>query len=110
MAYIYRMNEPIQAVAQDLGVSVLSTSGEEQLNILVDAVNRLLLHDFDRLVAILYRVDVDELKLKQLLKERPDEDAARIIVMLLIERQEQKIRTRQEFRDPPEDPDDDERW
>lgn len=104
------MNEPINAVAQDLGVSIASRSGEEQVNILVDAVNHLLLHDFDRLVAILYRVDVDELKLKQLLKERADEDAARIIVMLLIERQEQKIRTRQEFRKPPESPDDDERW
>ncbi|PZR27207.1 MAG: hypothetical protein DI535_11170 [Citrobacter freundii] len=104
------MNEPINAVAQDLGVSIASKSGEEQVNILVDAVNELLLHDFDRLVTILYRVDVDELKLKQLLKERAGEDAARIIVMLLIERQEQKIRTRREFSTPPEDPDDDERW
>jgi len=104
------MNEPIYAVARDLGVSVINSPGEEQVNMLIDAVNRLLLHDFDRLVAILYRVDVDELKLKQLLKERADEDAARIIVMLLIERQEQKIRTRQKFSNPPEDPGDDERW
>jgi hypothetical protein len=104
------MDGSINAVAQDLGVSVINRTGEEQVNILVDAVNQLLLHNFDRLIAILYRVDVDELKLKRLLKEQAEEDAARIIVMLLIQRQEQKIRTREEFRTPPENPDDDDRW
>lgn len=106
------MNDPIISVAQDLGVSVASKAGSEQISLLTDEVNRLLLQDFDRLIAILYRVDVDELKLKQLLKERPEEDAAKIIVMLLIERQEQKIRTRKEFNTPEETDNisEDERW
>ena len=65
--------------------------------------------DFQKLVSILYRVDVNESKLKQLLKENPDADAAIIISDLIIERQLQKIRSRQEHR-PDENINDDEKW
>jgi len=54
-------------------------------------IDHLLLHDFDKLVTILYRVDVDEDRLKELLKKEPQQDAAYIIVNLLIERQQQKM-------------------
>jgi hypothetical protein len=104
------MEQTVIAVAEQLGLSVISRSQEEQLKMLEAEVNRLLVQDFDRLVAILYRVDVSEHKLKQLLKEKPDEDAARIIVMLLIERQGEKIKTRQEFRTDIDHIDDNERW
>ena len=57
-------------------------------------INYLLLNDFDKLVNILYRIDVDEEKLKQVLKEEPQQDASQIIVRLLIERQQQKNRFR----------------
>lgn len=65
---------------------------------LVVYVNHLLLHDFNKLVQILYRVDVSEKKLKELLQQSPQTDAAVIIAGLLIERQQEKIKTKESFK------------
>jgi len=65
--------------------------------------------DFQKLVSILYRVDVSESKLKHLLNENLGFDAANIITDLIIERQLQKIRSRQEHRNN-EKISDDENW
>jgi hypothetical protein len=62
---------------------------------LVQLVNHLLVHDFNTLVLLLYRIDVDEQKLKILLEKNPGVDAAILITDLLIKRQEEKIKTRQ---------------
>jgi hypothetical protein len=61
-------------------------------------INYLIQSDFQKLVAVLYRVDVNEKKLKNLLKAHPGSDAGKIIADLIIERQLQKIKSRQEFR------------
>ncbi|MEP7255841.1 MAG: hypothetical protein ABI666_08680 [Ferruginibacter sp.] len=60
-------------------------------------INNLIMHDFDKLVAYLYRIDVSEEKLKLLLQQLPQKDAGKIIAALIIERQQQKIKTRQQF-------------
>jgi hypothetical protein len=76
---------------------------------LVILVNDLLVHDFQKLVLLLYRVDVSEKKLKGLIQLHPQTDAAEIIADLLIERQEEKKKSRASFkkdRDIPED----EKW
>ncbi|MBO9659993.1 MAG: hypothetical protein J7527_14330 [Chitinophagaceae bacterium] len=102
--------EPLLQVCDQLGLSKRKNEYSAQLKALEEEVNRLLLHDFDRLIAILYRVDVNEHKLKLLLKERPDEDAARLISSLLIERQAQKIKTRDQFNSSQTGIDENERW
>jgi hypothetical protein len=65
---------------------------------LVFFINYLLLNDFNKLVNILYRVDVDEQKLKTLLSGQPQTDAGEIIADLLIRRQEQKLAARESFK------------
>ena len=50
------------------------------------AVELLIAGDFQQLVYVLYRVDVNERKLKYLLQENVGEDAAVIITDLIIER------------------------
>jgi hypothetical protein len=62
-------------------------------------INDLIQNDFQRLISILYRVDVNETKLKRILKEEAGRDAADIISNLIIERQLQKINTRKQYRD-----------
>ena len=62
-------------------------------------INDLIQNDFQRLISILYRVDVNETKLKRILKEEAGRDAADIISHLIIERQLQKINTRKQYRD-----------
>lgn len=65
---------------------------------LVLYINHLLVYDFNRLIQVLYRVDVSEKKLKELLGENPQTDAAIIIAELLIQRQEEKLRTKEAFK------------
>jgi hypothetical protein len=65
---------------------------------LVFFVNHLILHDFNRLTQILYTVDVSEQKLKTILQEKPQTDSAELIADLLIERQEQKIASKNSFK------------
>lgn len=60
-------------------------------------INHLLLHDFNKLVQILYRVDVNEQKLKELIKLNQSTDAAIIITELLMQRQEEKVKAREGF-------------
>jgi hypothetical protein len=72
-------------------------------------INLLIQSDFQKLLSILYRVDVSESKLKHLLKENQGFDAANIITELIIERQLQKIRSRNEYRND-ENVSDDEKW
>jgi len=53
---------------------------------------------------------VNEQKLKSLLQQNPNEDAGNLIATLIIERQEQKIKTRQQFSNQENDPDEEEKW
>ena len=60
-------------------------------------INDLISKDFNALVQLLYRIDVNEKKLKTTLKQHKDEDASILIADLIIERQLQKIATRKQF-------------
>ncbi len=72
-------------------------------------INQLIQHNFQQLVQLLYRVDVNEKRLKTLLQENPGEDAGKLIARLIIDRQLQKIKTRSSFRSARDIPDD-EKW
>ena len=76
---------------------------------LVDAMNDLLVNDFNALVQILYRLDVDENKIRASLAGNVGTDAAELIARLLLERQVQKLQYRKSVKtDLPED--EGERW
>lgn len=68
------------------------------IEMLAQKINYLILNDFNKLIAILYRADINEKKLNQLLEQKTDEPAGRLIAVLFIERQLQKIKSRQENR------------
>lgn len=72
-------------------------------------INHLLLHDFNKLVQILYKIDVNEEKLKELLQKNPGTDAAVIIADLLILRQEGKIKAKEAFKSNNNIPEED-KW
>lgn len=77
---------------------------------LIAYINHLIAHDFSKLVYLLYAVDVPEKKLKRLLAENPGENAGKLIAQLMLERQEQKRKSREQFKQNPADIPDDERW
>jgi len=70
---------------------------EELRSILSAKIEYLLNHDFQKLLNILYRIDVDEQKAKELLRKHSPSQAPIILADLIIERQLQKIKTRQQF-------------
>lgn len=82
--------ENIHDVLQKLGREMEVLKKEDLRQQLKTYINHLILHDFDRLIQILYSVDVEEKKLKELLKAQPATDAATLITDLIIQRQEQK--------------------
>jgi hypothetical protein len=99
----------IPELAKTLGLSVSENETVLNREWLAGIIDNLLDKDFERLVFLLYRMDVNEDKLKRLLKENEGRDAGIIIADLMIERQLQKIKSREEHL-PKEDIDDEERW
>lgn len=100
--------QPLLEVSKELGIIVKDYPPSKQ--ILIDKINELINNDFQKLVLILYRVDVSEAKLKQLLDENVGTNTALIIADLMIERQAEKIRSRQLFSKRDENISDDEKW
>ena len=49
-------------------------------------MNELIKNDFSKLVQLLYRIDVSEAKLKNILQTNPNEDAGKLIAQIVLER------------------------
>ena len=87
-----------------------ATNQEEIVQKLAILINDLIVHDFERLIRILYRVDVDEFKLKKLLQDYPQAEAGILIANLLIERQQQKEYYKKMFSKNNTDIPEEDRW
>ena len=91
-------NELIHILNTELNTELPQIISEENLlHKLSEFINHLIQTNFQKLVLILYKVDVSENKLKQLLQTESGEDAATIIARLIIEREIQKINSRNLF-------------
>lgn len=87
-----------EALQNDLGLIMPPKQGYEEIKAaLTNHINHLINHDFEKLVYYLYRIDVDEKKMRHLLHEKQGENAAGLIADLIIERQLQKIESRKKF-------------
>lgn len=103
-------NELIDDINQSLEISLPSSVSEEELRKqLTSHINHLINHDFEKLVYYLYRIDVNENRMRNLLEQRGGENAAELIADLIIERQLQKIESRKNFRNE-ENIDENEKW
>ena len=92
-------NELVVLINKQLGADFNENISQQELqDKLFSFINDLIQNDFQRLVAILYKVDVDENKLKRILKEETDKDAAGIIAKLIIEREMDKVETRRKYK------------
>ena len=88
-------------------VSELGRQGRETL---AAGINEMINNDFSGLINLLYRFDIDEKKLRDLLSADSGKDAGIIIADLLIERQLQKEKTRKEFNKDQNEIDENEKW
>ena len=87
-----------EVISHNFDLPELTDSDFDRLRkILIDRVDDLLNHDFEKLLWILYRVDVSESRANQLLAEHPDKPAE-VLADLVIERQIQKVRSRLNYK------------
>jgi hypothetical protein len=104
-------NELVLQINKELAIDLPEKISLEDLqNKLAVHINDLIQYHFEQLVSFLYRIDVSEAKIKSLLQQQPNEDAAKIIAALIIERQLQKIKTRQQFSRRDSNFNEEEKW
>lgn len=99
---------PIQKIAEDLQIT-LTSNEHVDIRLIIDRINELIQKDFTSLLNLLYRIDVNEEKLKSVLNSKPETDAAVLITQMIIERQKEKLKSKdinKNFGDIPED----EKW
>ena len=103
--------ELIRLLNNELPVEIAEKKSYNEIHAQLSAyINMLIKDDFDKLITYLYRIDVNEQKLKILLQENPQEDAGNLIATLIIARQQQKIKSRQKFTQRESDIDEEEKW
>ncbi|MBL7745063.1 MAG: hypothetical protein JNN00_16435 [Chitinophagaceae bacterium] len=103
--------ELVPAINKSLEISLPDTISPEELRKKLSAhINTLINNDFEKLVFLLYRVDVNEARMRALLAHKEGENAAGLIADLIIERQLQKIKSRQQFRQRDNNIDENEKW
>lgn len=103
--------ELVQQLNKELAIELPEKiSFEEMQTKLALHINHLIQHHFEQLVSLLYRIDVSEAKIKSMLQQQSHEDAAEIIAALIIERQVEKIKTRNLFRQSDNNFNEEEKW
>jgi hypothetical protein len=102
-------SEIISQLSQCLEIQLpVKISLAELKMILSGHINYLITNDFNKLLSVLYKVDVSEKLLKISLQEHT-QDAATVIAEMIIERQLEKIKTREQFRTDNDIPEN-EKW
>ena len=101
----------IRSINQSWQLELKNSLDEEGLvSALAVHINDLIVHDFPRLINMLYMLDVSEIKIKQMLLENKGTDAGIMLAHLVVERQKQKQKTRDLFKSRANDIPDEERW
>ena len=91
--------ELVPAINQSMELEIPATGTLEQLREKLSVhINELINHDFEKLVFHLYRIDVDEARVRALLANKAGENAGGLIADLIIERQLQKLRNKERFK------------
>jgi hypothetical protein len=98
---------PEQSV--NTGLELVNTE-EALLQWLEIRLNDLILHHFETLLFLLYRIDIDEAQVRKMLSTRAQENAGRILAELILKRQKEKLAWREKLKGYGTDGDENERW
>ena len=98
--------EIIQSISSDLLPETSLAAFKEKLSAYI---NELINRDFEKLIHILYRLDVSEQKLRSALAATSS-DAGMTIAQMIIDRQQQKIKTREQYHQRNTNIDNEEKW
>ncbi|HMO61913.1 MAG TPA: hypothetical protein PKC39_06680 [Ferruginibacter sp.] len=100
----------VQQINKELALQLPDAINGETLQQQLSAhINHMIVHRFEALINLLYRIDINENKIKLLLQEAGHQDAGGIIAAAIIERQLEKINTRKKMKNDNNIPED-EKW
>jgi hypothetical protein len=103
-------NETVLQISEDAALAVTPGITYDQLEaLLAQRLEELISQNFQQFVLLLYKIDVAENKVREVMESDISPDAYRKIAALLIQRQQQKIISRKEFTKPIDD-DGEEKW
>lgn len=101
----------VQSINNDMAIALPETISLLQLRQKLSIhINDLIKNNFEMLLALLYRIDVSEKKLKDVLSNNQASDAGDIIADLIIERQQQKITFKKQFTSKSSGNSNEEKW
>lgn len=101
----------IEQINKELAVTLPEKIPLEELHEKLSVhINGLIQNNFEQLISLLYRIDISETKIKSLLQNNTGSNAGNIIASLIIERQLQKIKSRERFRPDNENFTTEEKW
>ena len=106
-------NPALITLTEQLAMVTEASSLKDKIlfNVLSVAINELAKNDFEKLITVLYRMDIDEQRLRALLSREKNINAGELIAGMMIERQIQKIESRKLHKSqPPPDITDEELW
>jgi hypothetical protein len=90
--------ELTEVLDHEFSLSIVGNISVEELKLLLaERINYLINNNFQELIRLLYRIDIDEHRLKYMLEE-PEVNAGTLIADLIIERQMQKIASRKKYK------------
>lgn len=101
---------PITDQIISLTNSIQKKSLEDIRERLISLINELINKDFNALIQLLYRIDVDEKKIKIYLDKNTNYDSAPVIADLIIKRQLKKMESREYFNKKNSPESDEEKW
>ncbi len=88
----------IESVNQSMDMELPNALSLEELRErLATQLNSLANTDFNKLINLLYRLDIDEMKLRKKLSENSGLDAGNIIAEMVLKRQVEKFESRKKF-------------
>lgn len=70
------------------------------VQLLTPTVKQMLDQSFDRLLNVLYRIDLPEKKVVEILEQSPPDEVANCLSRAIVDRQLEKISLRERFREP----------
>lgn len=99
----------ISELSSSLEIDLAAKKSMEELrSALADYINYLITKDFDKLLRIIYKIDINEKLLRKKLEEEKV-DAGSMIAEMIMEREMQKIETRKQFKEKGDIPEND-KW
>jgi len=100
-----------ETLEKETGILFQDTPSLEDLQIALAAhINDLIVNNFEKLIYLLYRIDISEKRVKQLLEQSRNTMAGETIAKAIIERQLQKITLRQTHTPPTDTDCSEEKW